>query len=461
MKHFTILFLLVASIFTNVFAVSGTAVSRFTRKSPTSGTPKEGTITRFDIADNKVVNKKDIYTDGETVWPTLNMAGTKVAFWRKSAGKYYISVINIDGSGLTDVLSTGFSAPADLSVDNINVGWIDQDWIYYTHLEKTVKDGKGSYTNEIWKVKLGDASTNQFVYKLDSYGFLRASINAPADRIVTYLRDHVSESRTIKMYSFPNSQPPADKDFTTLDDQGYYGSNNPRGDCDRGCNAFGTISGNQFVHFHDGKHEVLYIHNWEPGKCIDLTEITEVQIAKWGDHNKFETGTSNRIPRFSCNSEKWVCSSLGWDQAKGGNQIMVNWVDGEAFFTTNNTPERDCPDENQCPNRDNYDINSSGDFHVAGIPSMCYETTEGTLEKWDGTACPEDRTGATVPVHRFSFEPKGGDFQVFTITGAHVKTVPTRAAAQSLISSLPKGTYVIRNGKMGVLKAQAGPDRIQ
>jgi len=127
-----------------------------------------GPIVRFDFQANKVTGQQTIYS-GMAQYPSINVEGTKVAFYRHNAsmqnGKLvgsiqdsgWISVMNIDGSGLTNLVRVDKSYKPNNSDAAIPVNdWPAGDWIYYERPNKTA---------EIWRVNVNDPSLNEFVVR--------------------------------------------------------------------------------------------------------------------------------------------------------------------------------------------------------------------------------------------------------------------------------------------------------
>jgi hypothetical protein len=105
----------------------------------------QGQIVVYTITAGVVQsNPATIYTrdKGLATYPAFNLAGTKIAFFRSSkapaatgnmcasvnGGKSYVSVINTDGTGLTDLVEI----PATPAGEIMPLDWPAGNWIYYT-----------------------------------------------------------------------------------------------------------------------------------------------------------------------------------------------------------------------------------------------------------------------------------------------------------------------------------------
>lgn len=403
-------------------------------------------LVRRDISEGAVTKREVIYDQTLVSWPAINLDGTKIAFWRHSAtlvdgtpttdnGPSYVSVINPDGTGLEDVLE--FPAIDPGNYGTILLNWVGE-WIYYT------KPGENSATNfrssEIWKVKYNDSSTKQLVTKFSKYTILRFSINADGSRIVGWFND--GDGFTILPYAFPTSGDP-NENFQDLTELNNYGK--PiKGYCRSGCNSYGSVSGKYMVHFDDGGHGDLYINHWNPGKCEDVVLIENKNHLTWaGLGSWYQTETKHRVknPRFSCNSDKWLCLSIG-GKSTGGTQTIVNWADGNGVRLT----------------QDDEQSESSGDFYVADIPNGCYEGKDGSLFKPNGESC---GTGIADPalLGRSRLISTADSYHIFSVRGRRIAQRPTRMQADALVRSLPRGTYIVRtgNGVVGIKASSAMP----
>ena len=404
-------------------AVDGIAITEYYKYAAPYGS-KRHSIVRFDIQEGKTVKETILYDKSFVWWPAIDITGSRIAFWRLPGyvkdsslvdmdGPIHLSVMNLDGSRLTDILEFPNNKNA---YSNLYVNWSQLEWIYYTKPE--LSNAARYLPSEIWKVKWSDPSTNTLVTKFSNHYILRMAISARGDRNVIWLMKP-DLTDYILPYAFPTSSDPglSFKDLTE------------RGRCMAGCNSYGSPGGRHMVHFNDGSHGRIFINAWKPGECLTIEERPGELVSKWAGLQE-EWGNRSKNPRWSCNSDKWICTSLGVKRALGGNQVLLNWVDSTAHASTKMTIPGNI-------------YATSGDFYKFGIPKGCYETKEGKLLNWDGNPCTgEVAIRRAIPQSRTKKDTK--PLGIYSLRGELIAAGRTWAEVNTIAAALPGSIYVVR-----------------
>lgn len=132
----------------------------------------QGAVVVYTISNGTVQpNPVTIHTRdrGLATYPAFNLSGTKVAFFRSSkapaasgngcttvnGGKSYVSVINTNGTGLTNLVEI----PSTPSGEVLPLDWPAGDWIYY---EKPYAVQSGDPLGvDIWRVNATNGNAEQ------------------------------------------------------------------------------------------------------------------------------------------------------------------------------------------------------------------------------------------------------------------------------------------------------------
>ena len=299
---------------------------------------ERGTLVVAKIQNNTVISRDTIYKS-LAQYPALDCTGTRVAFFRwglqvqmDAQGRYhpvagtqnaqsYISVINIDGSGLRNLVAV--SAPcvtsnsaqtSDNNEGNCLLDWTCGQWIYY---EKPTK------TSEIWRINVVDPSRNE---RVCSYG-----TNLRRWDLSWNAQYSGWQSRGSTVFNGGSSFPGlSSRQFCTA------------------CNAAVSCGGNFLAHYYGGQHSDMFCSKWHPGfvEGYDINWIPDVE--GWlGEKITLPNNGGADLIRWSVNSEKWVLRQIGWcGQATpltyGSNQIAVNWKDNQAINVSHTPPPPNC-----------------------------------------------------------------------------------------------------------------------
>jgi hypothetical protein len=130
-----------------------------------NGDFRRGPIVLFTIKNSEVTKSDTIYSraNGLASYPAFNLSGTKIAFYRLgktnaasgagcvsvNGGKSYISVINTDGTGLTDLCELQ-SLPQN---GVFELDWPAGNWIYFQMPHVNVLDeNQGNASVMFWRV---------------------------------------------------------------------------------------------------------------------------------------------------------------------------------------------------------------------------------------------------------------------------------------------------------------------
>jgi len=119
-----------------------------------------------------------------------------------------------------------------------------------------------------------------------------------------------------------------------------------------GCNDAVSASGSFVTNYLYAGHSQLFICKWdhrsgESGDGIGgLTLVSDAgypQLQQWSGTDIGMGGS--QIVRWSTNSDKWVCRDIHWCEnsnysMNAWNQVLVNWKDSVAIFTSHNVADR-------------------------------------------------------------------------------------------------------------------------
>jgi len=313
----------------------------------------DGSICVYTIQNAKVTHVDTIHdrTQGLADAVAFDLTGTRIAFLRTSrapaasgnacvsanGGKNTISIINTDGTGLTNLCEL----PARPFTGECWVlDWPAGEWIYYEYPKPD-----GSSKIEIWKV---NATTKEIVqvcnWGFSACTFRRFTLDLTATHMAAQILDGGCSYNTV--FNFPGT---CDLNADRI--------------CGRsGCNIAISPSG-QLTAAYSGGHDRCYI-NWGVGTshvaCFD--PVATLSLA---DQNSWaapeEVGIDAEYIKWARNSDKWVLQRVGWighgaEINLGSNQVVGNWVDQVSINISKNPPT---------PRGSDYRLNSStGDMWI-------------------------------------------------------------------------------------------------
>jgi len=336
-------------------AVDGIAVS--TQSALLWPTDPGGDIIRYDIKNSDVVAVRKLIDGGggsnsanRGAFPALDFSGTHIAFYHYTGNGKYVSVMNIDGTGLRDLAripdGTGYNAWGYLD-------WSRQggsEWIYYIL-------GGDEFGNEgnkhLWRVNVNDPQQNAEVVKFQFYVW-QWGMTADASKMVLRICCDAGMPGEMFKYILPGTG--TITAATKID----YGA---------GCGIAVSPSGQWLMYLSDGTHAYMVIRNWDKTNPDDpkMPFSAYPQINGWAvNSSAFKThcawyeyangidislGFGMDCNRWSSNSDKWLCLHMGWLESQSGsgrdgicgaNQVLVNWQDSIAVNVSKNP--RACAD---------------------------------------------------------------------------------------------------------------------
>jgi hypothetical protein len=392
-----------------------------------------GQIMVYTIRNGVVqANPATIYTreKGFAEYPAFNLSGTKIAFYRSSqasttasstagttvnGGKSYISVINTDGSGLTNLVEIPANPEGYGNGDEIMpLDWPAGDWIYYEKPYDSASAPAGDPSSvDIWKVNVVTKVAQRvcdFAPGSKCAYWRRFTLTALGDKMAGQTMPKYECSGTVPggncVWDFPNP-----------------GCNlsNGKGECRAACNISISPSGAVVGSYFSGAHTQLELGENTPGVYsfgwgwgIDLFN----QVTVWAGE---DVGAGCELIRWAVNSDKWVMQNVGWyghagAMATGSNSVACNWIDKVAFNITKNPklPQGDANGVmyiNNCtgdmwiddpvnnPNKNSYE-DLQGAWHVVpGATAVEDPGVAGRDVALDGTFSIASSTAPAIRVH--------------------------------------------------------------
>ena len=405
-----------------------------------------GALCKYTIQGNHVTRCDTLVkrSQGLAQYPAMSMDGQKVAFFHWGArvsgtqllganDPDSVAVVNIDGAGLTNL------APlATHPGDEVALDWPAGDWIYY--VQPRWKDA-GSYWNqtqrEFWRVN-SKTKVNQKICEAtlgtpspDNYYVKRFSLSLDATRM-GFATQNQASGNPVGVWCFP---PP---NGVVAGSCFLYGCGS--------CNASISASGSYIATYGGGWHEQLALctdgNAGRPkGDIPNADRPTVSQLQSWSGASNL--GLGGTIPRWSCNSDKWLNQRIIWEwdgQHHGDNSIACNFVDHQAILCQMSVNE-------YCTNSQ-WDAgkvlvaNCSGDLFVSGGPTNSWEDVTG---QWHAIA-PSKAGGverhAAAPKPRIRSEISG-----ITISLPARSTVEVINSRGRIVSrQTAGGEFVIRHG---------------
>ncbi|MBD3418555.1 MAG: hypothetical protein GF398_00410 [Chitinivibrionales bacterium] len=294
-----------------MYAVDGIAVCCKYRGSNQNLYGGWGKIYRHAIKNNQVQNPNGtVIFSGEARFATIERTGQRVAFIQKSGR---IAMVSVNGEQVMkeDLVKiptgTGY------------LDWPEGDWLYYSH---------GGYSDDGSKImKKINVATLQVkdVVTFEDRQWLW-SIAADAEHAAIRPADNETCSGMGHVYRY-------------LLPGGGKLSCNSVDDMKPGATCGSAISpqGEWIMFFTGTSHNEIVFKSWD--KSESFTYNTG-DFRNWGS----DAGKGFNRNRWSCNSEKWICTMQGWDgrsAGKGSNQVLYDWIDKEQIVVTNNPQSSD------------------------------------------------------------------------------------------------------------------------
>jgi len=375
----------------------------------------DGNLVLYTIQNAAVTSADTIYpsSQGLAHYPSFNLSGTKVAFYREdrapmgksgcqvaNGGKNTISIVDVNTRAVTNLCDLPTS-PASSRVEEVPLDWPAGDWIYYerTHDPADVWQAWSSSV-DIWKVN-AVTKENVKVCNFSANGqenlctyFRRFSLSLDAKRMAVQTMPKYECTVTPNItanavFKFPGACNLGASDRLNYED---------------GCNIGISASGGYVGSYLGGQHIILFI-NGADGLKGNGPGITEIRL-----HDSLELWAIERIGngaehiQWAVNSDKWVMQQIGYSpdghgdaNDYGSNQVVANWVDRVAINISKNHDVLD-PAAGVIDNAPNkvdtiWMNNDAGDFWVSdpinNPQGTKYEDLQGVWHEAPGASVVE------------------------------------------------------------------------
>lgn len=407
---------------------------------------RDGALILYTIQNSSITRKDTIHTraQGLAQYPAFNLSGTKIAFYRfgkapaatgtgcvsVNGGKSYISIINSDGTGLTDL----FELPGLPNGEFFPLDWPAGDWIYF----EMPHDAAHSYASDrpnaslmIWRVNaVTKAAEKVCNFTEDGSGteivcgyIHRFTLTAKADYMALMV--------------YPKYACTVDAGMDHVNDICHFppqacNIRSSRISSRDGCNISVSPSGAQVGSYLGGLHDVMFLSG---------TQVSIKNMESWAGES---IGCGAECIRWSENSDKWVGQCIGLcpdghadAQANGCNQVICNWADkvainvsknakvtggdvnGQGVIYWNNcTGDFWVDDPVNNPNKNSYE-DLQGAWHVVpGASAVEYPGIAGRGAAPGGTFSIASSTAPAIRVH----VPQQSPWEI-SITGVDGRTV--------------------------------------
>jgi len=313
-----------------------------------------GSLVRFKITDNKVTSTDELHNkaNGYAYYPAINLAGTKVAFYRWGTPSQ-VAVVDLASKQVTNLCALPANPGREMPLD-----WPAGDWIYYVLPQNPSETDPQMRENvEIWRVNAITKVNAKYVYINDGRNPMPGEPSGWGPVFPAYIR-----RLSISL------------DGTRAGIQGVYwgwncnsvycfppgGGNVKSSGCSIGgsggsCNIALSCSGGYCGGYMQTAHDVVEMGKLPGAAGPSAIRLQLSSIESWLGEN---VGQGGELIRWARNSDKWVLQQIGWQGhadaiLQGSNQIIANWVDGQAIRTSQNASGT-----RQC--------NCTGDFWVDG-----------------------------------------------------------------------------------------------
>jgi len=307
---------------------------------------RDGAILLYTIQSSSVTHCDTIHSraQGLAQYPAFNLSGTKIAFYRLgtapaatgngcvsvNGGKSYISIINPDGTGLTDLCELAAKPEGEF----FPLDWPAGDWIYFEMPHTTVFGNQGNSSLMMWRVNSVTKAMEK-VCNLTNDGSGAELICSFIHRFTLTLKADRLAFMTYPKYEC-NTEPAATAFFSAM--------NNILTFPPSGCNlSTAKISGRAGCNISispSGAQVGSYFAGWHDNLLLSGTNVWINDMEAWAGE---EIGNGAECIRWSENSDKWVGQCIGFvesghadSQRKGCNQVICNWIDKVAINASKN-----------------------------------------------------------------------------------------------------------------------------
>ncbi len=291
---------------------------------------------RYDVRAGEVHEAGRILAQ-PAVFPVISPDGTRVAFYRQDIAisesgevegqadpSWRIAVMNLDGSGLRDLVHLG-----DRDKGVARLAWPVGEWIHYTLPSASHEMGSG----EIWRVHAQDPSRNEsfFVYGSPENPpvLSRFSLNLAGDRMaIRSIRGEGGFGGNDVYDRYPPTTPgegSAEPEGRSFDRQ--------KGGRIQRCMIQLAPSARYLATFNHTEHHTIWIHHWDHDRNVvhDPQEVALADIATWagmtGAEGQDVSLGKGQYIRWSVNSDRW----LSLQASSTGSTYLIDWVGKSAI----------------------------------------------------------------------------------------------------------------------------------
>lgn len=418
--------------FSGVHAMQGKAAAVVNRN---SGTSKVSRLILANVSDNSFTSDTIVRNDaGGMYFPTFNLDGTRIAFYKNGAG---VCVYDLANKSLRTVARV-----PDAAHRSAILAWPGSAggmWVYYQVPCSSCRLCQSS--GAIWKVNVDDTTKKSLVCdyaKWDTSQWIqRWSLSADGRYSVVHAGT-IPGDPTVFGGGIAHAFPPL---FDAA-----YGSWNPmltavknccifQNECNQGIMASGKL----LLHF-SGQHNAVYGENWDHTTNAEASRsprayFTQSGLETWlaAGPGPSPAGGDGELmwPRGASNSDRimtvlyWTCCQ---NETAGDNLAVVNWKVGQAVSAT------------KCVASTGWWA-EPGDFHLDGGPANSYQTEDGS---W--VAVPP-----SVHIRRGSEGMQSGiaggiaarTVTIYNLRGARAAAFDASASTWNKRTALDRGLYIV------------------
>jgi hypothetical protein len=363
--------------------------------------PWRGSIVLYTIQNSKVTGADTVYKKelGYAHYAAFNLSATKIAFYRfgqapsagggcvsVNGGKSCISMINLDGTGLTDLCELP-ALPAKAEIFPLD--WPAGDWIYYTRPHDAAHSFQGDNgSTVIWRVN-SVTKVNELVCNFTDQGtgveemcnsirrftlsddgkfmgcmYVAGGKGGCTADVINNHENNIHPFPPAKCAIVGTSIASADGCNIAISPGGKIHGSYFAGRHDK--LMLGAIGGGPGVRIPSGVWIDAPLYNLSCGTCV--MEGLAGSLTKWT--GEF-VGRGAELIRWSANSDKWVMQKIGngldghaGDNDNGSNQVLCNFMDSVAINISKNPPPP-VPKPNTYPPGYVFQNNDAGDVWVS------------------------------------------------------------------------------------------------
>lgn len=274
-------------------------------------------LIRTNIQNNTITGTQTL-CESRSCYPAFNIYGNKVVFYRHDQETWQLAVVNIDGTGLENLVALE-SAGIPL------LDWPVGNYVYY---HKPASGGKTG-SREIWKIDVTNPGDNTLALALKkndnlNKDLMRFSMSADGNR--SGLRALGQGWNNVAFTAWPPSK---DNIAPTSGTSVYSDPDDPSvSECNIQISPTGAYIGT-YIHY---LHREVSVHAWDlqTGEVTGVVydDADKVAQSTWANEPLIE-GSGGEPIRWACNSDKWYLERFG---NRKNRSVLTNWVDEQAIF---------------------------------------------------------------------------------------------------------------------------------